>query len=136
MRRWISDLLGRWKANRIRTRAGLDFIRTYNRNRAILDNGGDYLKGPITMIRSRCECGKVKAKDSRTCNTCHKDRMAGFKTIALSHVQRGTCPDCGTKLIRNTSLAGWFQCGAYACEAMRKPEFIGLPSCGFQCSTE
>jgi hypothetical protein len=42
------------------------------------------------------------------------------------------CPQCGAKLVRNTSLTGWWQCGAYACEAMRKMEFAGLPSCSFQ----
>lgn len=40
MRRWLSDILGRWKVDRIRTRAAREFIRTFYRNRAILDSGG------------------------------------------------------------------------------------------------
>jgi len=51
-------------------------------------------------------------------------------------VATGQCPHCGTRLVHNSALAGWWQCGAYACEAMRKPEFKGLPSCSFQIFTQ
>ena len=51
-------------------------------------------------------------------------------------VATGQCPQCGTRLVHNSALAGWWQCGAYACEAMRKPEFKGLPSCSFQIFTQ
>ena len=51
-------------------------------------------------------------------------------------VATGQCPQCGTRLVHNSALAGWWQCGAYACEAMRKPEFRGLPSCSFQIFTQ
>jgi len=51
-------------------------------------------------------------------------------------VATGRCPQCGTALVRNSSIAGWWQCGAYACEAMRRPEFKGLPSCSFQIFTQ
>jgi hypothetical protein len=50
-------------------------------------------------------------------------------------VATGKCPQCGTPLVYNSSITGWWQCGAYACEAMRKPEFKGLPSCSFQIFT-
>ena len=51
-------------------------------------------------------------------------------------VATGQCPQCGTRLVHNSALGGWWQCGAYACEAMRKPEFKGLPSCSFQIFTQ
>lgn len=66
----------------------------------------------------------------------HKERMAELKRKAAAIVTSGTCPDCGTKLIRNSALAGWYQCGAYAAESHRKPEFAGLPKCHFQTFTE
>ena len=41
---------------------------------------------------SRCGCGRVKARDSRTCIKCHNKRMDECRAAALSAVQRGTCP--------------------------------------------
>lgn len=93
------------------------------------------IRGGIKVKRSRCSCGKVKSKDSRTCMTCHNNRMTECKTKAIAHVTRGTCPECGTNLVRNSAMAGWWQCGAYACEAMRLPEHKGKPDCSFQCFT-
>jgi hypothetical protein len=34
----------------------------------------------------------------------------------------GKCPQCGIPLVYNSSITSWWQCGTYACEAMRKPE--------------
>jgi hypothetical protein len=51
-------------------------------------------------------------------------------------VATGRCPDCGTLLIRNLALAGWWQCGAYATPSFRKPEHRNLPACHFQTFTE
>lgn len=82
---------------------------------------------------SRCDCGKRKSKHSLECRACHAKRMAACAAEAFAHVARGTCPHCGTKLVRNLALTGWYQCGAYATESFRKPEFRGLPSCSFQC---
>jgi ssDNA-binding Zn-finger/Zn-ribbon topoisomerase 1 len=70
---------------------------------------------------------------SRAAKKAHIARMAQLNAEALAHVQRGTCPHCGTKLVRNSALTGWYQCGAYACEDFRTAEFKGLPSCSFQC---
>ena len=47
-------------------------------------------------------------------------------------VARGKCPQCGTGLIRNTSLAGWFQCGGYAAQSHRQPGFESALKCDFQ----
>lgn len=43
------------------------------------------------------------------------------------------CPSCGTKLVKDTALSGRYECGAWPCDAFRQPEFVGLPSCDFQC---
>ena len=65
-----------------------------------------------------------------------KNRLDELLEKARAVVATGTCPDCGTKLLRNSALAGWWQCGAYACEQMRQPQFRGLPKCHFQAFTE
>lgn len=89
-----------------------------------------------TTKRSRCRCGGVRAKEAIRCTKCDHERMAECAREAAEHVARGTCPLCGTKLVYNNASIGWWQCGAYACEAMRQAEFKGLPSCGFQCFTK
>lgn len=40
MRRWIHNLIGRWKVNRYRTEQVDYLFRTYDENQAILENGG------------------------------------------------------------------------------------------------
>ena len=40
MRRWIKDILGRWAAQRIRTKKFRDDYRMYEKNGVILENGG------------------------------------------------------------------------------------------------
>jgi len=65
-----------------------------------------------------------------------QERLAEITAEAVLVVSTGRCPQCGTPLIRNTSMYGWWQCGAYACEAFRAPEFRGLPECHFQCFTD
>lgn len=54
---------------------------------------------------------------------------------AQAIVARGVCPKCGTPLVRNLALAGWYQCGAYADVAFRQPQFRALPQCSFQTFT-
>lgn len=72
----------------------------------------------------------------RIASMAHAARIAACIAAVQVHVTRGTCPDCGTKLVRNSAMAGWWQCGAYATEAFRAPEFKGLPSCHWQGFTE
>lgn len=55
---------------------------------------------------------------------------------ARAIVATGICPDCGTPLVRNSALAGWWQCGAYATPSFRKPEHHDLSACHFQTFTE
>lgn len=85
---------------------------------------------------SRCDCGRVKALDCGTCIKCHNNRMAECKTKALSVVATGKCPDCGTGLVRNNALAGWWQCGCYGTDTFRELQYRGLSDCSFQCFTE
>ena len=70
-----------------------------------------------------------------TTKAAWKARIEQAQEEARAIVKTGICPNCGTKLVRNNSIAGWWQCGAYACEAMRKQEFADLPKCNFQCFT-
>ena len=62
----------------------------------------------------------------------HEELTAQNRAI----VATGKCPDCGAPLVRNMAIAGWYQCAAYPCLQMRKPEFKDLPKCEFQCFTE
>jgi len=53
---------------------------------------------------------------------------------AVEIVKSGKCPDCGSGLRRNNSLAGWWQCEQYGTEGFRKDD--SRPSCSFQTFTE
>jgi hypothetical protein len=65
------------------------------------------------------------------------DRLAQCHADALQHVERGTCPRCGRRLFRNSALAGWWQCGAYASAGFRHAEYANDPNrCSWQCFTE
>jgi hypothetical protein len=79
-------------------------------------------------------CGRCKP--GRRCRKHHAERMATLHARAAAIVAGGRCPDCGAGLVRNLALAGWWQCGAYAAESHRRPEYRGLPACGFQTFTE
>ncbi len=85
-------------------------------------------------VMSRCDCGKVKSRDSRTCLTCHKKRMQECYDRARAIVVIGLCPECGTKLVRNNALLGWWQCGCYGTWKLTTGN-IGRPDCGFQTFT-
>jgi len=65
-----------------------------------------------------------------------KARLAILHTEARRIVATGKCPQCGTDLIYNNAIIGWWQCGAYASELFRKPQFRGLPECNFQTFTD
>ena len=70
------------------------------------------------------------------CVAVARDDVATEALRAQLIVNTGVCPDCGTGLVRNTALSGWWQCGAYATESHRQPHFRGLPKCHFQTFTE
>ena len=66
----------------------------------------------------------------------HAARMATLHAAAAAIVKTGTCPDCGAPLVRNSAMAGWWQCAGYASMAFRRPGFESLPKCHFQTFTE
>jgi hypothetical protein len=76
------------------------------------------------------------SKYATRCNDCHTQRMHECHEEARRHVERGTCPLCSAPLVRNSSLAGWYQCAGYASQSFRKPEHRDLPSCSYQTFTE
>lgn len=84
---------------------------------------------PPAVTCRRCARAKLP------CRRCHAARIAKLQAEAAAVVEKGTCPCCGTALVRNLALTGWWQCGAYATDSHRKPEHRGLPSCSFQCFT-
>lgn len=65
-----------------------------------------------------------------------KARLDAIHETNRQIVVTGKCPDCGAGLVRNSSLRGWWQCGAFGRLDFRKPEYRVLPDCGFQCFTE
>ena len=77
-----------------------------------------------------------KEASMKTSKKEHIARMNAIREANRAIVATGKCPDCGSPLYRNNALAGWFQCACYPCEDFRKPEYKGMPSCGFQCFTE
>lgn len=74
---------------------------------------------------------KRQAKDKRTA----AEQEARFEE-ARKIVAAGVCPICGTRLVRNNALPGWYQCGAFGEPYMREPEFHDLQKCSFQAFTE
>ena len=88
----------------------------------------------MTARRQRCTCGKVMSKYSQTCNACHKTRMDKIHTEAREVVKSGICPQCGSALHSNYSMAGWYQCVQYG--YMIAGHDTKKPNCNFQCFTE
>jgi hypothetical protein len=80
-----------------------------------------------------CKCGKRMSKFSSTCRDCHKANMRKCAEAHVEHELRGTCPDCGSKLVFNNSLAGtrWFQCAQFGMNRDSHGD-RAKPDCGFQ----
>jgi len=91
---------------------------------------------------SRCEqivkgapCGRRRAMAATRCISCLNAHMAALRAQADAHVARGTCPDCGSELVRNLAFTTWWQCACYGEPSRRKPEHRAKPACSFQCFT-
>jgi len=83
---------------------------------------------------SKCECGRRKSRYAVRCDKCDKARREARVAEARAIVSTGVCPCCGSKLKRNLSITGWFQCEQYGAETHRaRPS---EPSCSFQTFTE
>ena len=89
-----------------------------------------------TVTVLKCECGRRRSKHAERCQACEDKAADQRYAEAQAHVERGTCPRCGTALVRNLALTGWWQCGAFGELSFRKPEHRSLPHCGFQTFTK
>lgn len=107
--------------------------------RIAIDNGIDRneLGAQVKLVRAvpkRCECGRRMSKYSNECNRCHKEHMERLSADARAVVATGTCPRCGSKLRRNLSIAGWWQCEQFGAVTHRaRPND---QACNFQTFTE
>jgi len=81
---------------------------------------------------ARCECGRRRPQHFPWCRACAETREARRRAEALAIVQAGRCPWCEAPLVRNSALAGWWQCAAYPEPDRRLPEYRERPACGFQ----
>lgn len=77
-------------------------------------------------------CGVCARTKSGKCKRCHVAHMAAIKAEADKVIATGVCPCCGTGLVRNLALTGWYQCGGYASEGFRRPGFENAPKCSYQ----
>lgn len=64
----------------------------------------------------------------------HNAKLDAIRAEVRKVVAGGACPDCGRKLRRNLSLAGWWQCSQLGAVGFRAD--ASLPSCDWQGFTE
>lgn len=84
--------------------------------------------------KSRCSCGRVKSKYVPFCKKCSTERRNKAHAETQAVVTSGICPQCGSKIRRNLSLTGWYQCEQFGAETHRKDP--NKPSCSWQGFTE
>ena len=87
------------------------------------------------MERNRCDCGRVISKYAHRCKKCHEKKMNELVENAREIVAKGKCPNCGSNLVHNAAILGWYQCVQFG----RWKETHGNPqgnNCGFQTFTE
>ena len=88
----------------------------------------------VTKAATKCTCGRQMSKYARKCNRCHKAHMDALHAEARAIVETGICPQCGSGLRRNLSLAGWWQCSQFGRTDRRTRQQD--PECDFQTFTE
>ncbi len=86
-------------------------------------------------VISRCTCGKVKSKYLPKCKACLDQYLNQKYKEATAIVEKGVCPRCGSKLVRNNALPGWWQCSQYGNWKYREGD-PNKSDCGFQTFTE
>lgn len=84
---------------------------------------------------SICACGARKTKYMDKCKKCNKAHMEAIREAAVNIVAKGVCPYCGSKLVRNSALPGWYQCVQYETRKDTHGD-PNKPDCSFQCFTE
>lgn len=63
-------------------------------------------------------------------NKASKARIEQSQAETRAIVAAGVCPSCGSKVVRNLALTGWWQCEQYGAETHRaRPS---EPSCSWQ----
>ena len=82
-----------------------------------------------------CKCGKRMSKHSYDCKSCHDVRMDNIRARDYRYWKSHACPECGSKLVRNNALAGWWQCSQYGNWKLSVGD-LNKPNCSFQCFTE
>lgn len=84
-----------------------------------------------TTTDTGCKLCARKANGAK-CKRCHTAHMAALRAEADKVIATGKCPCCGTGLVRNLAITGWWQCGGYASEGFRHKGFENAPKCSFQ----
>lgn len=79
---------------------------------------------------SKCKCGSRKSQHSNSCRKCYEKRQADIKTANRAIFETGSCPDCGSGLVKNLALTGWVQCEQAGADGFRKND--NKPPCSFQ----
>ena len=87
-----------------------------------------------TKTRLRCSCGKIMSQYATACNKCDREAREAFYAAARATVATGQCPTCGSRLRRNSSMTGWFQCEQYG--AVTRRARPNDPPCNWQTCTE
>ena len=63
-------------------------------------------------------------------NKASKARIEAAQAQTREVVSAGVCPQCGSKLVRNLALTGWWQCEQYGAETHRAR--AADPACSWQ----
>lgn len=69
-----------------------------------------------------------KAAKAATIEASRRRRMTLYLRY-MPILRSGVCPECGTKLYRNLSLSGWWQCGHFGAPGFQKE---AGPNCNYQ----
>jgi hypothetical protein len=73
-------------------------------------------------------------KLERAIKQAEKIRREKDQAEIINIVNIGVCPICGSKLRRNLSLTGWYQCEQFGSKGFRKDSL--KPQCAWQGFTE
>jgi len=87
-----------------------------------------------TTAIHQCDCGRRMSQYARECRKCATERSARLHAEVSAIVASGHCPQCGSGLRHNLSIAGWWQCEQYGADSHRaRPD---EPQCSWQGFTE
>lgn len=75
-----------------------------------------------------------KAAETRRLRAESNERIRKAQEETRKVVASGVCPECGSGIVRNLSLTGWYQCAQYGAVGFRKD--ANKPACSWQGFTE